>query len=236
MQAVILAGGLGMRLRPLTEVIPKPLLPIGEASILEIIIGNFAQFGFEEIFIATNYRSELIESYIGDGEKFGIKIGYSREEEPLGTAGPLGLLRERITDDFVLINGDILTNLDFSQLRSWHAERGHKLTLVTKSFQTPLSYGVVSCEGDRVLGIEEKPVVESIINAGIYCISPSCLSFIPENERYDMNTFIRTLIQSEYPVGRYALDSYWFDIGQFQDYERAQEWHRAGKLKIHSQD
>jgi NDP-sugar pyrophosphorylase family protein len=153
----------------------------------------------------------------------------------LGTAGPLSLLKHKLIREFVLTNGDILTNLNFKALADWHRSQAFDLTVVTKAFQTPLSYGVIRCEGDQIVEITEKPVLESIINAGIYCIEPKCLEVIPENEPYGMNTFIRTLIQKGFSVGQYRMDSYWFDIGQFQDYERAMKLHEEGKLLISGQ-
>jgi len=223
MKAVILAGGLGTRLRPLTQIIPKPLLPVGEKSLLEITILNLKRFGFDEVILATNYKSDLFESYFGDGSKFGIKVTYSKEKEPLGTAGPLLLVKDKLTEPFLVMNGDILTNLDFSKLIGFHKTNSADFTVVSKIIEHPLHYGVVKAEDSRVTAIEEKPVIESEINAGIYALSPVALSRIPENRFFTMTELIKSLISNRNKVLRYKLDDYWLDIGQMSDYKKAQD-------------
>ncbi|MDP7572190.1 MAG: nucleotidyltransferase family protein, partial [Myxococcota bacterium] len=146
MKAVILAGGLGVRLRPFTQAIPKPLLPIGEQSLLEIQIANLANNGFSEIFIATNYKSEYIESFIGDGSKHGVAIAYSREREPLGTCGPLSLLRDRLDEPFVMVNGDILSTIDFRRFVAHGNSMEGNLTVATKQVRTPFNFGSVQAD------------------------------------------------------------------------------------------
>jgi NDP-sugar pyrophosphorylase family protein len=217
-----MAGGLGTRLKPFTQIIPKPLLPLGEQSVLEVTINKLRDQGFDEIFLAVYYKSDLFQSYFGDGSKYGLKISFSMEKQKLGTAGPLLLLKDKLPDPFLVLNGDILTNLDFNVLKKHHQERRADLTLVTKKIQLPLHYGVVDKEADRVLGIREKPVVESEINAGIYFISPGVLDFIPPNKTFDMTELVRKLISGGKHVSAFLLTDYWLDIGQMQDYQKAQ--------------
>ena len=223
MKAVIMAGGLGTRLNPLTHIIPKPLLPVGEKSILEITIHKLKDQGFSEVFLAVNYKSDLFESYFGDGSKFGLKVGYAKEEKRLGTAGPLHLLAGRLDEPFLVMNGDILTNMDFGALREFHVANGADLTIVTKTISLPLHYGVVEKDARRVTRIEEKPTVESEINAGIYFMSPSVLDVIPGGKRCDMTEVIKELIERDRVVLAYPLMDYWLDIGQMSDYRQAQK-------------
>lgn len=217
-----MAGGLGTRLRPFTHIIPKPLLPLGEQTILEITINKFKNHGFKDFILATNYKSDLFEAYLKNGSQLGVSITYSRETNPLGTAGPLKLLVSKLNEPFIVINGDIITNLDFSKLYRTHISSDSKMTVVTKILQTPLQYGIVKGEGDLVSGIDEKPNLKFEILAGIYVLSPEVLSIIPEG-LYNMPQLIRDLIASGQTVRRYILDDYWLDIGQMESYERAQK-------------
>ena len=223
MKAVIMAGGLGTRLNPLTHIIPKPLLPVGEKSILEISIHKLKEQGFKEVFLAVNYKSDLFESYFGDGSKFGLSVRYAKEEMRLGTAGPLHLLREYLDEPFLVMNGDILTDMAFRALRDFHIENAAELTIVTKSISLPLHYGVVEKDGERIRRIVEKPTVESEINAGIYYMSPTALDAIPGGRRFDMTELIKLLIEEDRIVLAYPLQDYWLDIGQMSDYRQAQK-------------
>jgi NDP-sugar pyrophosphorylase family protein len=230
MKAVIMAGGLGRRLKPFTHIIPKPLLPVGEKSILEVTVQKLREQGFEEIILAVHYKSDLFESYFGDGSKFGLKISYSKEKEGLGTAGPLRLSKKKLTDPFLVMNGDILTNMDFNKLKNFHNENDGDLTLVTKKIQLPLHYGVVEKKVNRVVKITEKPVVESEISAGIYFLDPGVVDAIPQDESFDMTDLMRALIASNRHVLAYPLQEYWLDIGQISDYEQAQEDFEKGLI------
>ena len=182
MKAVILAGGLGTRLKPFTEIIPKPLLPIGEKSVLEIQIERLKKSGFDEIYLATNYKSDYIENYFGDGSRYGVKLRISKEEKPLGTAGPLLLLKDKLTDPFILMNGDILSLIDFSDIYNFALSKEALLTLAIKKEITPFAFGNIFFDGDRVTGIQEKPDIIMYILAGIYVIKPDIFKFFPENE------------------------------------------------------
>lgn len=223
MKAVILAGGLGMRLRPFTEVIPKPLLPIGEKAILEIQIEHLKKYGFDEIYVATNYKSEYIENFFGDGSKYGIKLMISKETKPLGTVGPLTLLKKQLNQTFLVMNGDILTLMNFSKFYKFAVEKGADLTIATKEIITPFQFGNIYSNGDYVTDIEEKPNIKTKILAGIYIFKPSILQIIPANEKFNMDQLIKLLLLKEMPIVKYEICEYWLDVGQIGDYQTAQE-------------
>lgn len=232
MQAVILAGGLGSRLRPFTEVIPKPLLPLGEKSILEVQIQTLRDDGFDEIFIATNYMAEYIEAFLGDGSKYGVRLHYSKEETPLGTCGPLSLLKEDLTEPFVVMNGDILTRLDFSAFYAAATQDGATLTVATKIITTPFRFGNVTVDAhNRITHVEEKPEFTLEILAGVYCMRPEVFSLIPENEFYGIDTLIKDMLENDEAIARYLVDEYWVDIGQVEDYSKAREEYEQYFLK-----
>ena len=223
MQAVILAGGLGMRLRPFTEVIPKPLLPIGEESVLEIQIARLKHFGFDEIYLATNYKANYIENFFGDGSRYGVKLTVSREVKPLGTAGPIALLAKELRAPFIVMNGDILSTIDFSALYRFAESRDADLCVAVKKIITPFAFGNIFYEGDYVTRIEEKPDLENLILAGIYVMKPSIFDLIPTDEQYDMNELIESMLAAKRPIAKYEMKEMWLDIGQLPDYEHAQE-------------
>jgi len=231
LKAVILAGGLGTRLRPLTYLIPKPLLPLGEHSVLEISITKLKQHGVNEIFVATNYKSQMFEDYFGDGSKFGVKINYSREKEPLGTAGPLKLLMKHLQEPFLVIYGDILTSLNFQNLKEFHVKNKSDFTLVTKEAFLPVRYGIVESDGNMIKSIEEKPDIKNQINAGIYFLNPSVVDEIPDGF-FHMTDLAKKLIKQGKKVMKYQLDDYWLDIGQMQDYEKAQKDIKEGTFDL----
>ena len=221
--AVVLAGGLGNRLRPFTEVIPKPLLPIGEKAVLEIQIERLHAFGITDVFLATNYRSEYLESFIGDGSRYGVRLHVRRETEPLGTAGPLTLLREELTEPFIVMNGDILSLINFNELDECARSTGAVLTVAIKREVMPFAFGNIFFKDDFVTGIEEKPDVVMHILAGIYLMTPRIFDFIPTGRYYGMDTLIKDLLHRGEPIAKYDLHEYWLDIGRTGDYEKAQQ-------------
>ena len=223
MKAVILAGGLGVRLKPFTQVIPKPLLPIGEKSVLEIQIDRLRQFGFKDIFLATNYKSDYIERFFGDGSEFGVSLSVSKEETPLGTAGPLALLKERLDTPFIVMNGDILSLVDFRKLYDFSVRQDSLLTLTIKKEIMPFDFGNIFFDGELVTGIEEKPDIVMYILAGIYVMKPEIFRFFPENEFFGMDMLIKNMLAEKDPVSKYELKDYWLDIGRIDDYYTAQE-------------
>ncbi len=222
MQAVILAGGLGSRLRPFTEVIPKPLLPLGEKSILEIQAHALRAAGVTDVYLATNYMADFIEAYVGNGSRFGVNVHISREDRPLGTAGPLALLADRLQEPFLVMNGDIITQLDFRKFHDWSIESGRVLTVATKAIVTPFRFGNVTAnEDDCIIGVEEKPNLTLEVVAGIYCMTPEIFEHIPKGEYFGMDTLIKDLLACGEAIGRYRIHEYWLDIGQVDDYSTA---------------
>lgn len=224
MKAVILAGGLGTRLRPFTEVIPKPLLPIGEQSLMEVQIRALKAGGVDTIFVATNYKSDFVEAYLGDGSKFGVNLIFSKEEQPLGTCGPLSLIRDQLTSDFIMMNGDILTKLDFAKMGILGRNQDALLTVGTKVITTPFRFGnVVADDQDRIISVDEKPELVMEIVAGIYHMKPEILDWIPDGEYFGMDTLIRSMLEKQASVARYRIHEYWIDIGQVDDYSTARD-------------
>lgn len=224
-----MAGGLGQRLRPFTQVIPKPLLPVGEQSVLEIIIRALKAHSFDEVFLTLNYQSSLFEAFFGDGSKWGIRISYTKEEKPLGTAGPLKLIEERLTEPFLVINGDILTNLNFETLAAFHTKNKAMLTVCTKEIHMPLHYGIVHSDENRITRVDEKPDVVSEVVAGIYFLDPAAVSLIPADAYYTMVDLLHRLMNDGKNVMQFRLkDTYWLDIGQMDDYQKAQDLYKEG--------
>jgi dTDP-glucose pyrophosphorylase len=222
---VIMAGGLGTRLHPLTKSTPKPMLTVGGKPILETIVGQFAQQGFSRIFLAVNHLSETITSHFGDGTRYGVEISYLQEDTRLGTAGALFLLPSEIESPIIVMNGDLLTQLSFESLLRFHEERNADLTMVVRenSFQIP--YGVVAVEGSRIVGIDEKPSRKLLVNAGIYVVSARTLALIPQGSYFDMPALFAAAISAERSVEAFPLHEYWIDIGRVEELERAQrEW------------
>lgn len=220
--AVILSGGLGTRLKPFTEVIPKPLLPIGEKAVLEIQIERLKLFGFTHIILATNYKSNYIENFFGDGSRYGVKLEVSKEDQPLGTAGPIKLLQDRLTEPFVVMNGDILSLIDYEAFYSFAVQKDSLLTVTIKKIIIPYAFGNIRFDGDLVTDVEEKPDLITYALAGIYVMKPEILRLIPENQYYGIDSLIKQMLSSKTPITKYELKEYWLDIGQIQDYEKAQ--------------
>ena len=233
MIAVILSGGLGTRLKPFTEVIPKPLLPIGEKAVLEIQIEHLKGYGFNEIYLATNYKSSYIENFFGDGSKYGVKLFISKEDKPLGTVGPVKLLQDKLDSPFLVMNGDILTLLDYGAMYRFACSKDSILTIGTKEIITPFQFCNIFTEGDYVTGIDEKPDLHTTILAGIYVFKPALLDLIPTDTYYGMDVLIKDMISRSMPITHYPIKEYWLDIGRIDDYEKAQEIY---KERFASQD
>ena len=224
MKAVLLAGGRGVRLRPLTYTIPKPLLPIGEKPILEEIIERLKTAGIREFIIAVGYRAELIETYFRDGEHLGVRIEYVRETQPLGTAGPLALVRAQCTlpdEPLLMMNGDILTDLDMRELLAFHRTGGYAMTVATREYQLQHPYGVIDVDGARITGIREKPTVTDVVSAGIYVIEPSALDVVPEGRFFDIPDMVNALVSANRPVGAFNFTDEWIAIDRIEQLEDA---------------
>jgi NDP-mannose synthase len=226
MKVVILAGGLGTRLKPFTDVIPKPLLPLGEKSLMEVQIEQLKNNGFDEIYVALNYKADYIKSYFGDGSKFGVKVIYSLEKKPLGTCGPVKLLESVLTEPFLLMNGDILTKANFKEIYNWSLTyKDSLLTLVTKNITTPFRFGNIISDGVYVKGVDEKPDLKFEILSGIYILKPSIFKLIPDDEYFGIDQLIKKMLELNLPVTKYLLKEYWIDIGMVEDYEKAKEFY-----------
>lgn len=226
-RAVILAGGEGTRLRPYTTVIPKPLMPVGDRPVLDIVLRQLKANGFEHVTMATGYLAELIEAFFRDGDAYGLQIDYFREQEPLGTVGALALI-DGLADDHVLVmNGDVLTDIDYRGLIERHAGSDAAATIATKKRHIQVSLGVLRFgdNGDptRLTGYDEKPEIDYVASMGVYCFAPRALSYIEPGERLDFPDLILRLIAAEQVVRSWISDDYWLDIGRHDDYEQAQE-------------
>jgi NDP-sugar pyrophosphorylase family protein len=220
MKTVLLAGGRGVRLRPLTYSIPKPLLPVGEHPILELIIERLKTFGLRDLVIAVGYRAELIETYFRDGSQLGVHIEYVREAEPLGTAGPLALVRDqcgaRGDESLLVMNGDLLTDLDMRKVVDFHERGDHDLTVVTREYQLEHPYGVIQCEGNRIISIVEKPVVTDTVNAGVYVFRCSTLNLVPSGTVFEMPQLMNIAVAAGRDVAAYAFDGAWLAIDRME--------------------
>lgn len=229
LQAVVMAGGFGSRLLPLTASTPKPMLPIGDRPLMEHIIRNLSDAGIRQVSIATHYLADKITDYFGDGERFGVTVRYMPEEQLLGTVGAVALVPDSQTP-MLVINGDILTTLDFRAMLSFHREHCADLTVAVRRFEVQVPYGVVNTDGEKVLGVTEKPVHSHLINAGIYLLEPSVRGFIPRGERYDMTELMQALVAAARTVICFPVWEYWRDIGHRRDYEQAQADAKADRL------
>lgn len=220
-RVVLMAGGLGTRLRPLTETVPKPMLTVGGKPLLEQIIGVFAEQGFWRISVSVNYRREMIEEHFGDGRAFGVEIDYVQEDRAMGTAGALSLLTARPEAPFIVMNGDLLVSLQFSELLAFHHDKGASGTMVVREYEHQIPYGVVRAENDLMTGIEEKPTERYFVNGGIYVLSPEALDLIPSGEPMDMPSLLSKITGEGGKVAVYPLRDYWRDIGRIDDLEAA---------------
>jgi NDP-sugar pyrophosphorylase family protein len=224
---VILAGGEGTRLRPYTTVLPKPLMPIGDRPVLDIVVRQLKAHGFERVTMATGYLAELIEAFFGDGEKYGVAIDYYREHEPLGTVGALALIEGLARDDVLVMNGDVLTDIDYGALLDQHRSSGAAATIATKERQIKVSLGVLrfgdGADPTRLTGYDEKPEINYTASMGVYCFAPRALGHIEPGVRLDFPDLVLRLIAAGETVRAWPSKDYWLDIGRHDDYEQAQE-------------
>ena len=227
-KVVLMVGGLGTRLRPLTENTPKPMLKVGDKPILQTIVEKFAEYGYTNIVMCVNYKSHVIQDFFGNGSKFGINIEYIFEEQRMGTAGALSLLKEKPTEPFFVMNGDLLTNVNFEHLDDYHSANNSLGTMCVREYDFQVPYGVVNVQDGKILSIEEKPTHKFFVSAGIYMLSPEVLEYIPENEFYDMPTLFEKMIATKQNVISFPLREYWLDIGRMEEFEKANdEYHEV---------
>lgn len=232
MKVVILAGGLGSRLRPITYSIPKPLLPVGRRPIMEIQIEQLKKAGFDHIYVATGYRSELIEAYFRDGVALGVNITYSKETKRLGTASPIKLLENFLNEPFLVMNGDVIVRENFKNIYDHHIASGCEMTVCVKDYTVAIPYGVIEINEGRIGEVREKPTFKYYIAAGIYVLNPSVLKYIPKDEFYDIPDLVKKLCSLDRGVSSYIIEADWIDIGKEEDYEKAsvdiQKWEDEG--------
>lgn len=220
-KVVLMVGGLGTRLHPLTKKIPKPMLNVGSKPILETIIESFKSYGYVHFILCVNYKKEMIMDYFQDGTHLGVSIEYIEETKRLGTAGALSLLEDKPTTPFFVMNGDLLTKVNFEQLMEFHHQSDAVATMCVREYEFEIPYGVIETDNEKLLSIEEKPIHKSFVNAGIYVLDPEVLMYIPKDRFYDMPELYKKLIHSEKHVSAFPLREYWLDIGHLDDYERA---------------
>jgi len=218
----IMAGGLGTRLQPLTEECPKPMLKIGGKPVLEILIEHCMNFGFGKFFLSTHFMPEVITEYFGSGENQGVDIQYVHEDTPLGTAGALRLLPESIDKPIVMMNGDILTKIDFTELLTHHVEREADITVAVRNYSVRIPFGVVWGDEDGVSEIVEKPLQSYLISTGIYVLDPAVIKLIADGECIDMPDLVRRVMSKGGCISKFPVHEYWLDIGQLPDFEKAQ--------------
>lgn len=222
-KVVLMVGGLGKRLRPLTEDTPKPMLKVGNKPILQTIVEKFAEYGYVDIIMCVNYKSHIIQDYFGDGSEFGVKIEYVLEKQRMGTAGALSLLNDNPTEPFFVMNGDLLTNINFEHLHDYHISQKSISTMCVREYDLQVPYGVVNIEDSRILSIEEKPLHKFFVNAGIYMLSPEVLDYIPKNQFFDMPELFEKLIKMDKNTVSFPLREYWLDIGRIEEYKKAND-------------
>lgn len=231
-RAVILAGGKGTRLRPYTVVLPKPLMPIGEYPILEVIIRQLIAAGFDHITLAVNHQAEIIKAFFQNGERWGVRIDYSLEDRPLGTMGPLKLIHD-LPANFLVMNGDVLTDLNFATFHDQHVEQRNVFTISSKRRQHRIDYGVLDTNGRGVLtGFREKPEVEYEVSMGVYMVSAEAMSFIPVDHAYGFDNLMLDLLAASEPAYVQPFDGYWLDIGRPDDYVKAIDEFETMKSKF----
>jgi len=219
-RAVILAGGKGTRLRPYTVVLPKPLMPIGDFPILEVVVKQLARAGFDRVTMAVNHQAELIKAFFGDGSKWGVAVDYSLEDQPLGTMGPLNLIKD-LPENFLVMNGDILTDLDYAAFHDAHVKNGRLFTISSFLREQLVDYGVLETDEGRLLGLREKPRMNYEVSMGVYMMSRRALDHIPADTTFGFDHLMHKLIDAQKPVAVHRFAGYWLDIGRPDDYAQA---------------
>lgn len=220
-KVILMVGGLGTRLRPLTEDTPKPMLKVGNKPILQTIVEKFAEYGFVNIVMCVNYKSHVIQDYFGDGSSFGVNIEYVLEEKRMGTAGALSLLEEIPNEPFFVMNGDLLTNVNFEHLYDYHFANNAIATMCVREYDFQVPYGVVNIQEGKIVSIKEKPVQKFFVSAGIYMLNPEAIQYIEKDTFFDMPTLFEKLIGVGKNTLSFPIREYWLDIGRMEEYERA---------------
>lgn len=223
MKAVIQCGGRGTRLRPYTAVLPKPLMPIGSRPVLELLLKWLRRNGIREIFITTGYLGHLIRSFCGDGAQWNLQITYTHEVEPLGTIGPLTLLREHLDSTFLVLNGDVLTDMNLNQFASCHRRHPGPVTIAAATRTTKMDFGVIEELDDRIVSFREKPSLPHLVSMGLYCMDPSVFDLIPPGVPYGFDDLMLEMLENGTPVHVFKHQGLWLDIGRVEDFHKAQD-------------
>lgn len=221
--AVIMAGGLGSRLSSLTKDIPKPMLRVGPKPIIETIIEQLKNYGYKNIILSLNYKADIIRNYFQDGSNFGVNIKYVNEKKRMGTAGAIKLAKEYLDKPFFVINGDILTKLNFEQFMQYHLKNGNSITIGTKKYEMTIPYGVVDIKDENVVSLKEKPDMKFFVSGGMYCLESGTIDCIPKDEYFDITQLIEVYLKNNKKVGSFPITEYWMDIGQIDDFYQANE-------------
>jgi dTDP-glucose pyrophosphorylase len=220
-KVVLMAGGLGTRLSPLTDTVPKPMLHVGQKPILETIIENFAKYGYRDVVLSVSYKSHVIEEHFGDGAAFGVKISYVHETKRMGTAGALSLMRDQLSEPFFVMNADLLTNVNFVHLHDYHDTNHAMATMAVREYDFQVPYGVVNISDSQITSIVEKPTHRFYVSGGIYMLNPELLELIPSDQFFDMPSLFESMISKGKNALSFPIREYWLDIGRMSDYEKA---------------
>lgn len=223
MKAVIQAGGKGARLQPYTLLLPKPLMPVGDLPVIEVLLKWLRRWGIKEMFITIGYLGQLIRALCGDGSQWDIKIVYSEEPEPLGTIAPLQLLKNHLTETFLTLNGDLITDLNLTDLKTYHRRKGGVITVAVTEKNVKADLGVLETENGRMTGFREKPSTKYYASTGIYCMEPEVLDFIPHGVPFGFDDLMNAMLEEDSPVYVYKHDGLWLDIGREEDFRHAQK-------------
>lgn len=223
MKVVIQCGGKGTRLRPYTMVLPKPLMPVGARPVLELLLRWLRRNDLREIYITTGYLGHIIQSFCGDGHKWDMQIEYTEEREPLGTIGPLGLLRDKLDGTFLVINGDVLSDLSLNAFAEHHRQSGGLVTVATAMRETKMDFGVIEHTASRITQFREKPRFSHQVSMGVYCMEPGVLHHIPQGVPFGFDDLVLSLLRKRIPAFTFRHDGLWLDIGRVEDFHSAQE-------------
>ncbi len=223
MKAVIQSGGKGTRLRPYTMILPKPLMPVGSKPVLELLLKWLRRNGIVEVYVTTGYLGHLIRNFCGDGRQWGLRIAYTQEVEPLGTIGALSLLREELDSTFLVINGDVLTDLNLNRFAEVHRRQGSSLTIATIERTVRIDFGIIEQDQGRVVRFREKPNFTQLVSTGIYCMEPKVLDHIPDSVPFGFDDLILYMLAKALPVQTFLHKGLWLDIGRVEDFQKAQD-------------
>jgi mannose-1-phosphate guanylyltransferase len=223
MKAVIQAGGKGTRLRPYTNVLPKPLMPVGSKPVLELLLAWLRRNGTEEVFITTGYLGHLIQSFCGDGRQWDLRISYTQENEPLGTIGPLTLLRDQLDEPFLVLNGDVLTDLNLKAFMAAHRQTESAVTIATVRREVRIDFGVIEDRERRVTEFHEKPKLSHLVSMGIYCMQPEMLQHIPSRVPFGFDDLMHRMLERGIPAHTFLHNGLWLDVGRVEDFQKAQD-------------